>query len=62
MAAALPAADVAARTLAGDLIMTTLSTVGKRFSGTPRTPAEIDTYAGALADMLCTYLAALQRS
>lgn len=59
MAEALPAADVATRTLAGDLIMTTLSTVGKQFSETPRTPAEIDTYAAALADMLCGYLAGL---
>jgi AcrR family transcriptional regulator len=56
MREALPAASDATRALAGELITTTLSTVGKRFSETPRTAAEIDTYADALADMLCAYL------
>jgi len=56
---ALPASTQAVRTLAGDLIVTTLSTVGKRFSEAPRILAEIDTYAGALADMLCAYLGSL---
>lgn len=60
MAEALPAADDATRDLAGDLIMTTLSTVGKQFSETPRTPVEIATYADGLADMLCAYLDTLQ--
>ena len=35
-----------------------MSTVGKRFSEQPRTDAEIDTYAGAMADMFCAYVAA----
>jgi AcrR family transcriptional regulator len=61
MAEALPAADAATRTLAGDLIMTTLSTVGKDYSETPRQPAEIVDYAAAMADMLCAYLALLQQ-
>jgi hypothetical protein len=30
--------------------------VGKHFSAKPRTRAEIDAYAGAMADMLCAYL------
>jgi AcrR family transcriptional regulator len=61
MQEALPAASEATRALAGELITTTLSTVGKRFSETPRTPAEIDTYADGLADMLCAYLKDLGR-
>ncbi|MFZ0266237.1 TetR family transcriptional regulator [Caulobacter sp.] len=59
MREALPAADEATRALAGDLIKTTLSQVGKAFSETPRTDAEIATYADAMADMFCAYLAAL---
>ena len=61
MQEALPEASEATRALAGDLITTTLSTVGKRFSETPRTPAEIAAYAEAMADMFCAYLAELQR-
>ncbi|WCM29441.1 TetR family transcriptional regulator [Sphingomonas sp. QA11] len=52
----LPDATEDARSLAGDLIETTLSEVGSSFSATPRTTAEIDAYAGALADMLCAYV------
>jgi AcrR family transcriptional regulator len=56
---ALPASPPGVRTLAGDLIVTTLGAVGKRFSEAPRSLAEIDTYSGALADMLCAYLDSL---
>lgn len=59
MREALPEASDANRDLAGDLIMTTLSTVGKDFSGSPRTPAEIESYADAMADMFCAYLGSL---
>jgi len=52
----LPDGPKETRALAGDLIKTTLSAVGKQFSESPRTPAEIETYAGAMADMLCAYL------
>ncbi|TGQ44644.1 MULTISPECIES: TetR family transcriptional regulator [unclassified Mesorhizobium] len=52
----LPQVPEAVRTLAGELITTTLSTVGKDFSGSPRTPAEIEAYADAIADMFCAYL------
>ena len=55
----LPDAPDATRALAGDLIATTLSTVGKQFSGRPRTPAEIKTYADAMAGMFCAYLGSL---
>ena len=56
MQEALPTASEAARALAGDLITTTLSSVGKHFSETERTPAEIEVYADAMADMFCAYL------
>ena len=53
---ALPKASQPTRALAGELITRTLSVVGKEFSETPRTSAEIDTYADAMADMFCAYL------
>jgi hypothetical protein len=56
---ALPEASEAVRTLAGGLIGATLSAVGKDFSGTPRTDAEIEAYAEAMADMFCAYLTSL---
>lgn len=56
MAEALPQASAASRDLAGDLIFTTLSAVGSRFSQTRRTKAEIKAYADAMADMFCAYL------
>ena len=59
MSEALPRAAEAGRTLAGELIATTLSQVGKRFSTMSRTTAEIERYADAMADMLCAYLAGL---
>ena len=59
MQEALPEASEASRALAGDLITTTLSEVGKRFSESPRTPAEIEAYADAMADMFCAYLRGL---
>ncbi|MER8958482.1 TetR family transcriptional regulator [Mesorhizobium sp. M0701] len=59
MQEALPNAAQVTRELAGDLIMTTLSTVGKQFSETPRTPKEIEVYANAMADMFCAYLRGL---
>jgi hypothetical protein len=60
MQEALPDASEAARALAGDLIKTTLSEVGKRFSESPRSPAEIEAYADAMADMFCAYLSGLE--
>ena len=49
------------RALAGELIATTLATVGKNFSETPRTSAEIKNYANGLADMFCAYIDQLRR-
>jgi AcrR family transcriptional regulator len=59
MREALPKASESTRGLAADLITTTLSKVGKRFSESPRSPAEIETYADAMADMFCAYLESL---
>jgi AcrR family transcriptional regulator len=56
MQEALPEASKSARALAADLVTTTLRTVGKHFSARTRTPAEIETYAEAMADMFCAYL------
>jgi len=56
MQEALPRAAPARRALAGELVTTTLSTVGKEFSSSPRTAADIRTYADAMADMFCAYL------
>ena len=52
----LPGIEEATRRRATDLISTTLSTVGKEYSQTPRTPEEIADYADAMADMFCAYL------
>ena len=60
MREALPKASEATRALAGKLITTTFSKVGKQFSENPRTPAEIETYAEAMADMFCAYLRGLK--
>jgi AcrR family transcriptional regulator len=60
MREALPNISRGRRALAGEVIMTTLSTVGKRFSETSRTSAEIEAYAGAMADMFCSYLTRLK--
>ena len=57
----LPNASEETRSLAGDLIKTTLSAAGKSFSETPRAPAEIERWSEALADMLCAYLETLSR-
>jgi AcrR family transcriptional regulator len=56
MQEALPAVSEATRALAGDLITTTLSAVGKDFSESPRAPEAIEAYAAAMADMFCAYL------
>ncbi|NVZ69373.1 TetR family transcriptional regulator [Pseudomonas costantinii] len=47
------------RVLACDLILTTLTSVGKDFSGSPRTAAEITVYADGMTDMFHAYVIAL---
>ena len=59
---ALPSTEAAMRLLAADLVMTTLTSVGSRFSATERSPAEITLYADAMADMFCAYVARLEPS
>jgi len=59
MREALPRSADATRRLAAELITRTLRTGGKDFSDSPRTAAEIATYADAMADMFCAYLEAL---
>jgi AcrR family transcriptional regulator len=61
MGEALPEASEATRALAADLIASTLSKVGKHFSERPRTSAEIEAYADAMANMFCAYLEGVAR-
>ncbi|MEC4589720.1 MULTISPECIES: TetR family transcriptional regulator [Nitrospirillum] len=61
MREALPNATDAVRAMAGDLIKTTVSQVGKDYSETPRTDTEIAVYADAMADMFCAYLRSLDQ-
>lgn len=56
----LPGTTKAVRALVADLIATTLSTVGKHFSEAARTPAEIKTYANAMAGMFSAYLTSVE--
>jgi AcrR family transcriptional regulator len=58
---ALPRSSDAVRSLAGDLITTTFSAVGKSFSETPRRSAEIEAYADTMADMFCAYLRSIEQ-
>ena len=55
----LPEAPEPTRERVGDLIVTTLSEVGRRFSESPRSAGEIEAYATAMADMFCAYLGSL---
>ena len=55
----LPEAPDPVIAMAGDLIRTTLSTVGADFSEKERTAAEIEAWSEALADMFCAYLVSL---
>jgi hypothetical protein len=59
MREALAQASESTRGMAADLITTTLSKVGKHFSENPRSPADIETYAQAMADMFCACLESL---
>jgi AcrR family transcriptional regulator len=61
MREALPKVSKAKQALAADLVTTTLSAVGKHFSERARTCAEIDTYAGEIAEMLCAYVEGVQK-
>ena len=56
MAEALPDAPLAKRQLVGDLLVMTMTAVGKEISETPQTIAKIDAYAEAMSDMFDAYL------
>lgn len=56
----LPSAPQATRAVAGDLIATTLGCVGKRFSESLRSAAEVEAFSAAMGDMFCAYLSSLQ--
>jgi len=58
----LPDTPRAARQRAGDLIITTLSTVGKQFSESPRTAAEIKAYAQAMSEMFLAYIERIRQA
>ena len=62
MREALPDAAEETRLLAADLVTATLSAVGKEFSTRPQASADADVFAGAMADMLCAYVATLGQS
>jgi AcrR family transcriptional regulator len=55
----LPEKTDTVRMLAGDVIMNTLFSLGKRFSECSRNQEEITIYADAVADMFCSYLHSL---
>jgi len=57
----LPKAPAAKRELTSDLLVATLSRVGKGFSESARTPAEIKAFSAAMADMFCAYLKQLAK-
>ncbi|WP_163996399.1 TetR family transcriptional regulator [Pyxidicoccus caerfyrddinensis] len=58
----LPSVPDEKRVLAGDMIMMTLSTVGKRLSEEDRTEQDVEARAGELADMFRAYLEQLAAS
>lgn len=59
---ALPDTPEFSRRLAARLVEATLTEVGEQFSGEARTPAEIEAYADAMADMFEAYLQRLRGS
>lgn len=61
MKEALPKESPATRSMAAELIKTTLSSAGKEFSEATRKPAEIAAFSDAMADMFCAYLESLKR-
>ncbi|WP_025111570.1 TetR family transcriptional regulator [Pseudomonas sp. H1h] len=57
----LPEASGPTRAAACELILTTLSSVGKDFSASPRADLEITAFADGLADMFSAYVVALNQ-
>ena len=61
MREALPDVDETRRQLAGQLIIMTITAVGKEVSETPSIAGHIDAYVAAMCDMLCAYLKTVER-
>ena len=61
MVEALPGAQAPAREMAANLIVMTMTAVGKELTEKPRPAAEIDAYADEMSHMLSGYLTSLQR-
>jgi AcrR family transcriptional regulator len=59
MREAIPNATPATRRLAADVVMTTMSAVGKTISERASSRAEVDAFAQATSDMFCAYLKTL---
>jgi AcrR family transcriptional regulator len=58
----LPGTPPAKRKFAAELIMTSMSALGSKISETARSESEVDTWAIAVADMLCAYVERLDTS
>jgi len=56
MAELLPNASPKERRFAADVVMTTMSVVGKKVSEQSRSRAEVEAWSRAVAEMLCAYL------
>lgn len=59
MREALPTVSPRRRKLAGEMVMSTLTTMGEHLSRTPRPDSEIKRHADAMADMFSAYLDSL---
>jgi AcrR family transcriptional regulator len=55
----LPDASTKERRFAADVVMTTLSVVGKKVSEQSRSKAEVEAWSEAMGEMLCAYLSRL---
>jgi AcrR family transcriptional regulator len=54
----LPGASMKERRFAADVVMTTMSVVGKKVSEQSRSTAEVEAWSVAMGEMLCAYLSA----
>lgn len=59
---ALPGTGDETRRRAGELVVMTLTAVGKQLSEAARTAADTDAYADAMSDMFCAYLSELAQA
>jgi hypothetical protein len=53
----IPAASLKERNFAADVLMTTMSVIGKKVSEQARSKSEVDAWSVAIGEMLCAYLA-----